>query len=261
VDAIFTAHNVRLDDGTQTFPAHVSMEFHETFRAARRTLNVIYGGNLKGRSIADIGCLEGGYTTEFARLGMDATGIEVRDSNFKNCQFLKSRTNLPNLQFIQDDAMNIGKQDMFDGLFVCGVLYHFDKPRKFLEDAAKVCRKFIIVDTHVAPRLHEQAVDIFKLSGLETNEGQSGRWYPEYDDTQVEKLDQMRWTSWSNNKSFWLEKSALLQTLKDVGFDMVYEQFDCEADIVAEYSTGVRAATSRVFVVGIKTDVPTQPLA
>jgi hypothetical protein len=149
--------------------------------------------------------------------------------------------------------MNIGQHGPFDGLFICGLLYHLDKPRKFLEDAAKVCKKFMILETHVAPVIHEEAVDIYKLSGTEINEGLRGRWYPEYESVPLDVLDRMKWSSWSNNKSFWIEKPYLLQVMKEAGFDMVFEQFDCEADIAASYTTGFRARNARVFLVGLKT--------
>ncbi len=252
-DRIFTAHNIRLNDGTQTFPSRPSMEDMTIFQAAKRTLDMIYQGDLKGRTIADLGCLEGGYATEFARLGMDSTGIEIRDSNFQNCLYVQSKTELPNLRFVQDDAMNIGQHGPFDGLFICGLLYHLDKPRKFIEDAAGVCKKFMIIDTHVAPVNHEEAIDIYKLTATDTNEGLRGRWYPEYDSVQLDTLDQMRWSSWSNNKSFWVEKADLLHVMKQCGFDIVFEQFDCESDISGQYaSSGFRGRHSRVFLVGIK---------
>jgi SAM-dependent methyltransferase len=252
----FTAHNIRLNDGTQTFPAQPSMEDHTIFRAAKRALEFIFNGDLKGKSIADLGCLEGGYATEFARLGMDSTGIEVRDSNFQNCLYVKSQTGLPNLNFIQDDAMNIGQHGPFDGLFICGLLYHLDKPRKFIEEAATVCKKFMILDTHVAPTGPEEAINIYRLTGTEMNEGVRGRWYPEYDAVSADTLDRMKWSSWSNNRSFWIEKHDLLQIMKNAGFDMVFEQFDCENDISTQYSqAGFRGRNARVFLVGVKSGV------
>jgi SAM-dependent methyltransferase len=255
----FTAHNIRLDDGLQTHPQSPSMDQYGRFKAAKRALRMIYNDDLAGRSIADIGCLEGGYTTEFARLGMEATGIEVRESNYRNCMFVKSRTSLPNLHFLQRDAAEIGQCGEYDGLFVCGLLYHLDKPRKFLEDAAKVCRKFIIVDTHVAPRWREPAIDYFQLSETCTNEGLRGRWFREFDpskSTQEQRDAGMRWSAWANPDSFWLEKTALLQTLNACGFDMVFEQYDCEDEIDIQYTQGDRYMQSRVFLVGVKTGAP-----
>ncbi len=99
----------------------------------------------------------------------------------------------------------------------------------------------------------EEAVSHYKLTATDTNEGLRGRWYPEYDSVQLDTLDRMRWSSWSNNKSFWVEKADLLHVMKQCGFDIVVEQFDCESDISRQYaSTGFRGRQSRVFLVGIK---------
>ena len=255
MDQHFTAHNIRLDDGTQTLPsAKFSMEDSPIFNAARRTLNLIYQGNLHGKTIADLGCLEGGYATEFARLGLESTGLEVRSSNIANCNYVKCNVDLPNLRFIQDDVMNIGQYGPFDVLFICGLLYHLDRPRKFLQKAAEVCRKALIIDTHIAPVEQEAAVDFYKLSGSTTNEGLRGRWYPEYDAVPTGVLDAMKWSSWSNNQSFWIEKPYLMQTMADLGFDLVFEQFDCERDIAGEYTSGYRRSNSRVFLVGVRSE-------
>jgi SAM-dependent methyltransferase len=230
------------------------MEDSPIFNAARRTLNLVYQGKLYGRSIADLGCLEGGYATEFARLGLESTGLEVRSSNIAACNYVKSNVDLPNLKFIQDDAMNIKRYGPFDVLFVCGLLYHLDRPRKFLEEAAEDCGKVMIIDTHIAPVDHEASVDFYKLSDSATNEGLRGRWYQEYETVPAGVLDAMKWSSWSNNKSFWIEKPYLMQTIASLGFDIVFEQFDCELDIVGEYTSGYRKANSRAFLVGIRSE-------
>jgi hypothetical protein len=47
--------------------------------------------------IADLGCLEGGYSVEFARLGYQTLGLDVREANIEVCRYVKSRVALPNL--------------------------------------------------------------------------------------------------------------------------------------------------------------------
>src|SRR5436853_6368865 len=103
--ASFTAHPVRLDDGSLTIPDSTwEMSQHPVFVAARAVLSTFYRSPLSGKRIVDLGCLEGGYTVEFARLGMAALGIEVRPTNFQNCLFVQSRVDLPNLRFVLDAA-------------------------------------------------------------------------------------------------------------------------------------------------------------
>ena len=63
----------------------------------------------------------------------------------------------------------------------------------------------------------------------------------------------MKWASWSNDRSFWVQKEYPLQLLSDVGFDLVLEQFDCDKDIVGQWTTtGWRKTNSRVLLAAIK---------
>jgi 2-polyprenyl-3-methyl-5-hydroxy-6-metoxy-1,4-benzoquinol methylase len=253
----FTAHNIRLDNGEETYPeAGYIMSENGIFLAVQRLLRVIYPEGLQGRSIVDIGCLEGGFATEFARLGMISTGIEVRDSNFQNCLKVKAGTNLPNLNFIRDDATNIANYGPFDAVFVCGLLYHLDRPKQFLADVARVCRRVVILETHIARTELTPSVATYHLSEVMENEGLPGRWYPEYDVPTPDQLERLKWASWSNDRSFWIQKEYLLQLLKDLGFDLVLEQFDCDNDIATQWTTGWRKAHDRVLLVGIKAAGP-----
>lgn len=249
----FTAHNIRLDDGSETYPAAGWLISDSTIlHAVQRMLRLVYPDGLRGKSIADIGCLEGGFATEFARLGMITTGIEVRESNYRNCLRVKAGTDLPNLNFVRDDAMNVGAYGPFDCAFICGLLYHLDKPKQFLTDVARICGRALFLETHIAHASPTPALEAYHLSEVTENEGLRGRWFSEYDDVTPEQLEQMKWASWSNTKSFWIQKEHLLQLLKDLGFDLILEQFDADLDIVGEWTTGWRKYHDRVFLVAIK---------
>jgi SAM-dependent methyltransferase len=253
----FTAHNVCLDDGTQTLPSMgYTMDQNPVTRCVQRLMAALYPNGVQGKSIVDVGCLEGGFTTEFARMGMESTGIEVRESNYNNCLYVRERVNLPNLHFFQGDANDIAKFGKFDVFFVSGLLYHLDKPRKFLEDVARNCGKALILWTHVTHAEENEASRTYSLSTLTENEGLQGRWYSEHGDIPKNELDLLKWASWDNAKSFWIQKEYLLQTLRDLGFDLVFEQFDCMDDIIGDMTEGFYHKIDRVMLVAIKSGLP-----
>jgi len=101
----FSYHNIRLDDGTLTRP-EVGFLLSESpwFLAAKRTIELAFPGDIAGKRIVDLGCLEGGYTVEFARMGFEALGIEVRRDNFAACEYVKAHLDLANLRFARDDV-------------------------------------------------------------------------------------------------------------------------------------------------------------
>ena len=272
----FTAHNIRLDDGTFTKPEiGFSMESDPRFVSARRVLETVFPGDKSQIRIADLGCLEGGYTVEFARMGFQALGLEVRDANIAACRYVKSKTNLPNLEFVQDDAWNIGKYGIFDACFCCGLLYHFDKPKKYLEMLSAITSKLLILHTHFSsdtdgikiyvPRLlnktmamifkyDQSSAEIFNLSPITENESLRGRWYLEFkSDASFKDREHTKWSSWDNRRSFWIQREYLLQTIQDVGFDMVMEQFDVLAPNIADSLLHEYKSQSRGMFIGIKT--------
>jgi len=282
----FTAHNIRLDDGTLTKPdAAYSMEADPWFVSARRILETVFPGNKKHLRLADLGCLEGGFAVEFARMGFQVLGIEVRDANIAACNYVKSKTNLPNLVFVKDDAWNIGKHGMFDVVFCCGLLYHLDRPKKFLETVSSVTTKLMILQTHFStdtliarclaevsssPRLLSLLPPLgkkvlakatkgrtgkFCLSRLSENEGLAGRWYAEFpNDESFYRRGTSKWAAWDNRRSFYIQREYLLQAIQDVGFDFVMEQFDSLGPNIAESMLrGYYRTHRRGTFIGIKT--------
>ena len=59
----FTAHNIRLDNGTLTKPdaeGVISMEAYPWFVSARRIIETVFPGDKSYLRLADLGCCEGG---------------------------------------------------------------------------------------------------------------------------------------------------------------------------------------------------------
>jgi SAM-dependent methyltransferase len=235
----FTAHNIRLDDGSFTMPElGWQMEDLQLLKFTKQFLRVVFPDGFVGKRIVDLGCLEGGYAVELARAGFDTLGVEVRQSNFENCQLVKAATNLPNLAFTCDDVHNLGNYGMFDATFCCGLLYHLDEPRKFIELMARLSRRVAIIDTHVADA---QPNGVFALSDITQNDGLAGRWFGEFEDDDHRHQD--KWSAWSNRKSFWVMKRDLIEALRQAGFPMVLEY-----PIFEPY----RESTHRVTIVALK---------
>lgn len=273
----FTAHNIRLDDGTYTKPdAGASIDVHPWFLGAKRVLDATFPGDKTHLRIADLGCLEGGYTVEFARLGLQAFGLDVRESNIEACRHVQSKVNLPNLEFVRDDVWNIGSYGRFDATFCCGLFYHVDKPREFLDLLSKVTKRVLILQTHfseaddspafIHPRrlrralsriipLKNTATTTHKLSFLTKHEGLPGRWFSEFrNERAFRDRKNRRWAAWNNRSSFWVQREFLLQAIRDAGFDLVLEQFDnLGADIALEMTKGSYRSSGRSTFIGIKT--------
>ena len=252
------------------------MEVHPWFLAARRVLDATFPGDKQHLRIADLGCLEGGYTVEFARLGFQALGLDVREANIQACRYVQSKVNLPQLDFVRDDVWNIEKYGVFDAIFCCGLFYHLDRPREFLDLLSRVTNRVLILQTHFAeagdspsfihPRrlrrlvsrilpLKNTATTTHKLSFLTKHEGLPGRWFPEFrNERAFRDRENRRWASWNNRASFWIQREYLIQAIRDAGFDLVLEQFDgLGQDIALEMTAGSYRTSGRSTFIGIKT--------
>lgn len=244
-------HNIRLRDGSETFPEarHLTGE-NPIAHAAKRTLRTVFPDGMIGKSIVDLGCAEGAYAVEFARIGMKSLGIEVRRQHFENCIYVRDNLALGELlDFANDDVTNLDAYGVFDAVFACGILYHLDNPRAYLEAISRHCRKVLLLETHYSQEEVTSAVAHYNLSPLCQNEGLTGRWYSEHGDIPREQLEAAKGASWANTQSFWPLKQHLLQTIREVGFDLVLEQHDRYPDIMGEYYR----EHSRAMFVGIKT--------
>ncbi|WP_426235890.1 class I SAM-dependent methyltransferase [Pararhizobium sp. DWP1-1-3] len=248
----FTAHNVLLNDGSRTIPEKAGLlEDTPMFQGVIRTMRNTFGHNLTGLSIADLGCLEGGYTAGFARRGMIAKGIEVRQSNIDNCETVRQGLGLQNLSFSKDDVQNLEKYGAFDVIFCSGLLYHLDRPKAFIEIMARCATKMLILHTHHAT--HERGIRD-GLSDVETHEGMLGRWFVEHDESEDDGREQHKWASWQNHRSFWPMKGGLIDLVRANGFPLVYEQLDWRPEsfehLLAE--NGAYRIDQRLMIVGVR---------
>jgi len=257
----FTAHNILLDGGQSTMGnGQLLMSDSAIWAAIKKTVDFFIPPDAAVRSnmkVADLGCLEGGYTVEFARMGFQSAGIEARAENIKKCNYVKANLNLPNLAFIEDDARNLSAYGKFDIVYCSGLLYHLHDPVRFLHQLSESTTRLLILNTHVAPvsdlryglgflnrhliyPLENQVKFLrrrrnYRLSGITENEGYRGRWYREWNEhAEREKVEKILWASYNNHRSFWLCKRDLTKALHQAGFKSVFEQFDFTGDIMPD---------------------------
>lgn len=210
----FTAHNIRLADGTETLPGQPLTAGTGRCEAALRDLAMAFPSYPCTPRVADLGCLEGGYAVAFARAGYAVTGIEVRTENMACCRYVADRAELgEDLRFEQRDARDAVAQarpGQWDAVYCGGLLYHLGDPSAFLAGLGRATERLLILDTHFSVRPDAE------------HEGRAGHWYEEGNG---------RWSAWKNERSFWLAKPDLLAAIRDAGFSLVFEQHDQLDDI------------------------------
>jgi SAM-dependent methyltransferase len=256
---VFTAHNILLANGEKTMgEKETLLSESAVWKSITNTLNLFFPGTKEERKnlrVVDLGCLEGGYAVEFAKLGFDTLGIEAREENVEKCNYVKDNLHLTNLKFAKDDVRNMASYGKFDIVLCYGLLYHLNDPINFLKIVSSCTNKILFLNTHFAPerdvRYNLRGLNTFflaplqkrtrlfeftrnyRLSPLTTNEGYRGRWMKEWSkNLNKRKIEKILWASYNNDRSFWLCKKDLTTALHDVNFDSVFEQFNYTGDIM-----------------------------
>ena len=124
-----------------------------------------------------------------------------------------------------------------------------------LADGVSSPRLLSLLPTWGKKALAKAATDKFFLSRLRKNEGLAGRWQTEFaTDESFERRETAKWGSWDNRRPFLIQREYLLQSIQDVGFDCVLEQFDGLGPNIAESMLrGYYRTNRRATFIGIKT--------
>jgi SAM-dependent methyltransferase len=230
----WTAHNIRLNSECTTIPGEPDFIATDLrLHAILRVLNMLFGANLGGVRVADLGCLEGGFSLALAQRGAEVLGIEARQRNVEKATLLRDHFGLPNLRFQTGDVKDFGSDPggQFDVVLALGILYHLDEPAQWLKQVAAATRRVLILDTHFAPA-DDAAMSLIdprlSLGPIETQDVSGalvkGRWFHEFADD-ADREAQL-WASYSNSRSFWLTKESLVRSTWQAGFPLVFEQHD-----------------------------------
>ena len=98
---------------------------------------------------------------------------------------------------------------------------------------------------------------VYRLSPLAENEDLIGRWQTEHESSaDLSNIELQLSSSYENKQSFWLQRAYLLETLKKVGFDIVFESYDWLSNDIASDMLdidGFYRKHHRGLFVGIKT--------
>jgi len=230
-DGPWTAHDIDLGQGVSTLDKGLWQQWRvDFFRELIERHSERHA--IAGLRLLDLACLEGLFKVEFARLGADAFGIEIRDVHVKKAKFARDVLGLENCVFVRGDVRSIDAAlGNFDVILCAGIFYHLDFPDsiRFLRDIAKRARDLILIDSHFAyPQIE---TSVLPLSGMRSFQFGGrvfmGREWREHEvgTSEAEKQNVPVWASIDNPKSVWLEERDVVAELYDAGFHPVERRF------------------------------------
>jgi SAM-dependent methyltransferase len=222
----FSTHRIELAPGIETAPVGV-----DALDDVRLDLVLdACDGSLEGRSVVDLGCLEGGFTLGFAALGAErAVGIEARRVSVERCELARDLLGLANAEFVRGDVKELARLGRFDVVFAAGILYHVADPAELLVAMRGACSELALIDTHVADP--DTATHGCSEIVTRTCAGREyrGRMFHEYAaDGSDGDVEDMLWSAWGDAAAFWPLEDELVRMIGDAGFGSV-EKVDLAA--------------------------------
>jgi 2-polyprenyl-3-methyl-5-hydroxy-6-metoxy-1,4-benzoquinol methylase len=222
----WTAHCIHLGEDVYTVESGPNWRLEHFARIVKD-----FGyGTLGGVRILDLGCLEGLFAIEFARMGAETVGVELRKANIEKARFAKNILHVDRCRLVQDDVRNISieKFGVFQIILCAGILYHLDMPDlvRFIQQMTEMCSHLLIVDTHIAlENLRENQFELGRLVTKSVDEKTyRGRYFIEHPPgSSPQEIEQRRWSSADNPQSFWFTRTSLYHALLTSGFATVYE--------------------------------------
>lgn len=161
-DGPWTMHNIQLGLGVSTM--ETGRNFHNwKWERCHRVIKDIVQRPFTELRILDLGCMEGLYSIELAKLGAEVTGVDIAEGHLRKANFAKQALGLLNVEFHRDDVRNVAIETYgaYDIVLMNGILHLLDAPDllRFLERISELTTHTLYIDTPVS---------VEKVSGLET---------------------------------------------------------------------------------------------
>lgn len=139
-----------------------TMDFHR-YRSTliSETILQLLGSNAAQADIVDLACHCGLFSFDLAARGVRAVhGIEYREKNLAQAEFLKEYYRFSNVSFTQGDVYEI-QSCPADVVMCLGLLYHVVRPVEVLELCYRSASRFAVIETIC----HKEPISAYKVIG------------------------------------------------------------------------------------------------
>ncbi|MGA7750585.1 MAG: methyltransferase domain-containing protein [Gallionella sp.] len=99
---------------------------------------------LSGKSVIDVGCGIGRFSTFLAEQGADVFCVDGRVENIEKLRELYPSRKCAVVDVESSELLEHGN---FDVVFCYGLLYHLADPYGFIKNASKICKEMMIIET------------------------------------------------------------------------------------------------------------------
>jgi Protein of unknown function (DUF1698) len=182
-------------------------------------------GDVQGKSILELGPLEGGHSYMLERAGFGSVlAIEANTHAYLKCLITKEITGLSHTHFLCGDFVKYLRNSppRFDAVFACGVLYHMENPAELVSLLSLVTDQLFIWTHHYAPGNPQQAAGFAAPQAAEHKGFSHALFRQDYGGA----LDFPGFCGGRHRGWSWMKREDILACLKYFGFVDIRTSFD-----------------------------------
>ena len=202
--------------------------FAALFEDARiNWLSELFGG-FAGRSVLELGPLEGGHSYMMQRSGAErVVSVEANTRAYLRCLCVKEVFGLNKVKFLLGDFVEYlrSSDDRFDLVLASGVLYHMQEPVELLQLASKKASALMLWTHFYEASVVKATQPALKFGPIERRSFDG----MEYEAAEQRYLDALEWAGFCGGPaptSRWMTKKSILEVLDRVGFTTVVTGFE-----------------------------------
>jgi hypothetical protein len=177
--------------------------------------------DLSGRSVLELGPLEGGHSYMLERFGAGRiVAIEANRRAYLRCLVVKEILGLHRVEFLCGDFVEYLRQteETFDLCLASGVLYHMREPNEMLQLAARASDRLYLWTHYYDAELIRANPQV--AAHFPSGEGPPFRF--EYH----EARDAATFCGSGGRHSNWLDRATIITQLRELGFDRLDFAFE-----------------------------------
>lgn len=225
---------------TSKLPSNVR-GIHETRLAMVLTATKTYfGDRLPNIRCLDVGCHEGFFSFEMAKIAKNVKGLDIRRESVEKAELIRTLKDIDNVEFDVSDCYRLASivSEPYELTLFLGVLYHLDNPIGALRSVSEVTKEICILETQIIDDVHGKT------------EWGSQTWYREYKGTfalidESAEYDAGSTEAGSYRLSLCPSWSALRIMLEAVGFKQI-ERVSAPAGGYEQHVRGKRVVVAAI---------------
>ena len=185
-------------------------------------------GNLHGKTVLELGPLEGAHSYMIERAGASVISVEANPEAFLKCLIVKETVGLTRTHFLCGDFAEYLRNSApeFDAAVACGVLYHMTNPVELMALLSRVTKRLFLWTHYYEGRIIEANRELASMFAGASASEYGGFRHTLFRYEYWGSFGARRFCGGARPHAHWLEREEILAGLRHFGFTDIRTNFE-----------------------------------